>query len=591
MKVKALVIAPYEGLAIQIKAEAGKRNDIDVVCHTGDLYEGLNIAKRYMNDSFDIIISRGGTATLLKENGYPVIDVSISLYDLLRSIRQASGAKKKFAIVGFDLIMKNVKFLKDVLAADTTIETYTIQKAEDAENVMQHLSEIGIEIVVCDQVSAVTAGKYRLNYILINSGSESILAAINQAVEIGKERIKNRNLIMLHEKIVLSSPDTILLLKGNKILNEASVSPVLSRGFLTILKAKAENMRNDSSVFEYDDDGLLYSAKMSRFHIDEDVYVSVYIKKTRLPFSLEKTGIAIRNSKWAHEQYLNSFYGCTNANSNDVKTITNYSKRNYPVFIYGERGTGKGNLAQLLYYFSQSSAYPLFDIDMQIAGGKATEFIRKLYMEDPEKKAAFHLKNINKVNQEIIKEIIDLNEEFSLSKRAYIIATATLKKNEGLHESCIEYIERLQCLTLNTMNLRDHLEEISSIANLYIATLNRRNGTEMISIDEEGIKLLEEYDWPGNNDQLARVLKRLNATCSDQIIQASDIRKVIQEEKEMFKKNNGQDLLPEIADKTLKEIDEEIIKIVLAEEKGNKSNTAKRLGLSRATVWRALQDK
>ena len=113
MKVKALAVAPYEGLAIQLGKAAQLRDDIDVKCLTGDLEEGLLLARSEFDGSYDVVISRGGTADLLRENGFTVVDIPITLYDLLRAIRQASGARKRYAIVGFEPVTRNASFLQD----------------------------------------------------------------------------------------------------------------------------------------------------------------------------------------------------------------------------------------------------------------------------------------------------------------------------------------------------------------------------------------------------------------------------------------------------------------------------------------------
>ena len=274
-----------------------------------------------------------------------------------------------------------------------------------------------------------------------------------------------------------------------------------------------------------------------------------------------------------------------------IRLIEAYSKRDYPVFIYGERGTGKGNLAQLLYSISLFADSPLYDIDMQLAGDNAVTFIRRLYEDDPDKKATFHFKNINKADTAFIKQIIDLNEELALSARAHIIASATIGWQENLSASCIEYIERLQCLTLKTRSLREHRADIPSLVNLYISTLNRRNGTETISMEDDGMKLLEAFDWNGNNDQLARVLKRLNAQCTNSLISASEVRNELMKEEELVKATSEAGLGNLIGTRTLKEIENSIVHMVLAEEDGNRTRTAKRLGLSRATLWRMLQEE
>lgn len=588
-KVKVLAIAPYEGLAIQLTSQAKKRQDLELHCFTGDLEEGLRIARREMDGSYDVVISRGGTATLLAQNGMPVIDIPISIYDLLRSIRQADGARKRYAIVGFEPVTRNAVFLKDVLQSGTGLEVFTISRAEELPSVMKTLMEEGVENVICDQVSAMAASRCHLNYILINSGSESIASALDNAVLIGREKARLRESQDFMLKLLEASPALIVVYNGQQIISRDRRMEELSEGFKAVMKAKVLSMEPGTSCsIEYDDDTLVHSAHVIKFHDGHTVF---YIRKTKAPFRLENNGIVLRNTAWAHAQFMDSFYGCTNQGSKEVRLIEAYSKRDYPVFIYGERGTGKGNLAQLLYSISLFADSPLYDIDMQLAGENAVTFIRRLYEEDPDKKATFHFKNIDKADTAVIKQIIDLNEELALSARAHIIASATIGWQENLSASCIEYIERLQCLTLKTRSLREHRADIPSLVNLYISTLNRRNGTETISMEDDGMKLLEAFDWNGNNDQLARVLKRLNAQCTNSLISASEVRNELMKEEELVKATSEAGLGNLIGTRTLKEIENSIVHMVLAEEDGNRTRTAKRLGLSRATLWRMLQEE
>ena len=155
----------------------------------------------------------------------------------------------------------------------------------------------------------------------------------------------------------------------------------------------------------------------------------------------------------------------------------------------------------------------------------------------------------------------------------------------------MEYVERLQCLTLRTRCLDEHRQDIPSMANLYIASLNRRNGTETISIEDSGMELLERHSWPGNNDQLARTLKRLNAMCFDRIIKEEDVRELLRQEDELQRSATSRETpSPSPLEGTLRQMEEVIVRKVLDEEGGNRTRTAKRLGLSRATLWRMLQD-
>ena len=82
-----------------------ERNDIELTIDIGDLENGLNIAKSYDLDDFDVIISRGGTAKMLAANvSLPVVEVEISVYDILRTIKLAENYAQRFAIIGYPAI-------------------------------------------------------------------------------------------------------------------------------------------------------------------------------------------------------------------------------------------------------------------------------------------------------------------------------------------------------------------------------------------------------------------------------------------------------------------------------------------------------
>ena len=587
-KIKALGIAPYKGLAIQLKNEALKRDDIDIDVFTGDLEEGVGIARRRFNEEYDIIISRGGTASLLEENGFPVIDISISLYDILRSLRMADDARKKYAIIGFPTITKNAVFLQEVLPGGMDIEIITTNSIAESEEAMRRLKQEGVTNIVCDMTGARSAGRYKLNFILINSGVESISAAIDQAVKMGQQRIRYDESVNVYKSVIEQCPYPIILFNKNKIINNIEQMPPLPEGFIRSMQINADSIDiGETSCLDYDDYGSLYSAIEKKLPMDNDALTVYYITQTKFPFSLEENGISVRNSRRSAYEYERSFFAITNATAKEIEILESFIEQDYAVLIAGEPGTGKGPLLQYLYISSRHSHEPLYDIDCGIAGRKVPIFIRKLLSESPELKAVINLKNIDKLSPSTIDELIELNEEHHITARAYIIASATQEKNHALNASCLKFINRLQCLTLTTSPLREHPEDLPNIANLYINYLNRSQGSNVTTIEESAFEIMKAYDWPFNNDELARILKRLTISVTREVITAEDISRAIEEEKSLYSNKSSFDC----EGKTLKEIEKDIVKIVLEKEQGNRSITARKLGISRSTLWRILQEE
>ena len=101
-KTKILAVAPYEGMADILTDIAQSRDDIALTVQTGDLFTGRDIAMQLAHKNYDVIISRGGTAELIQSAvELPVIDISISVYDILLSIKLAESYNGKFVIAGF----------------------------------------------------------------------------------------------------------------------------------------------------------------------------------------------------------------------------------------------------------------------------------------------------------------------------------------------------------------------------------------------------------------------------------------------------------------------------------------------------------
>ena len=97
-----LGIAPYEGMQTAIERAAQAYPDIHLDVYTGDLKEGAAIVERMPQGVYDCIISRGGTAELIRQvTDLPVVEIQISVYDVLRAMKLAENYSRQYAIAGF----------------------------------------------------------------------------------------------------------------------------------------------------------------------------------------------------------------------------------------------------------------------------------------------------------------------------------------------------------------------------------------------------------------------------------------------------------------------------------------------------------
>ena len=83
-RMKVLGVAPYEGMQSLMYKVAEEFPDIELSVFLGDLAAGVAVVQERMQENYDIVISRGGTAGLLRQQiSIPVVEISFTVYDIL----------------------------------------------------------------------------------------------------------------------------------------------------------------------------------------------------------------------------------------------------------------------------------------------------------------------------------------------------------------------------------------------------------------------------------------------------------------------------------------------------------------------------
>lgn len=196
-RTRILGIAPYEGMNTAMKNAAQAYPNIQMDVYTGDLDEGVAIVQRMLPNTYDCIISRGGTATLIRQvTDLPVVEIHISVYDVLRTMKLAENYSSLYAIVGFPSVTEAAHTLCDLLGY--TLNILTVQCADEVPVTLERLKEEGYRMVVCDMVTHTVARRMGLDAFLITSGIESLHEAIDQALNVSLwfSRLRQENMFL-----------------------------------------------------------------------------------------------------------------------------------------------------------------------------------------------------------------------------------------------------------------------------------------------------------------------------------------------------------------------------------------------------------
>lgn len=234
---RILGIAPYEGMQAAMERAVENNPDIHLDVFIGDLEEGIAVAREHQSADYDCILSRGGTAQMIQQvTDIPVVEIPVSVYDVLRTIHLAENYVEQYAIVGFPNITETAHTLCDLLKNPASI--VTIHSAKEVRPVLSRLQAAGYRMIIGDMVTNTTARELGMNALLITSGVESLHGALAQAVSVSRSfrRLRQENLIL--SKVLGEETGSLLVLKEDGQVyypQNADPSPEL----LTILREKS----------------------------------------------------------------------------------------------------------------------------------------------------------------------------------------------------------------------------------------------------------------------------------------------------------------------------------------------------------------
>jgi DNA-binding NtrC family response regulator len=133
-------------------------------------------------------------------------------------------------------------------------------------------------------------------------------------------------------------------------------------------------------------------------------------------------------------------------------------------------------------------------------------------------------------------------------------------------------------------------ENIHQISILAINQLNEKYHQQILGIELAGVEALTAFPWPHNFDQLYSVLDRLVQQSKSDYLNTQLVQSVLTETQTAATPPVAQGtLLDLIAETDLATLNTRIAQEVLQNSNGNQSLTARKLGISRTTLWRMLK--
>ncbi|PLT29556.1 sigma-54-dependent Fis family transcriptional regulator [Peribacillus deserti] len=589
--IKALVIVPYKGLFEMMKEIQHEVEDMELDIELGNLYEGVAIAKAAENNGYHFIISRGGTASMIQEAvSIPVIDIQVSGYDVLRIITLVKGFSRKAAIVGFTNITQGAATICKLL--DLDIKTLTIAKDIEVTEKLSKLKEHGYEVVIGDVVTVQTAKQLGLEGVLITSGKEAIIDALEEARRSYSIFSRLQLDVSLFQSILDCSDQAIGVF--NREAKFVYGNECFHKEFLWM---KLENSADIKKLIQ--ETVLSHERQTKTVHFDHSFWnISACPKDDAAVLFFEKNisnqaipqdgGVHLKAIEFHASPSYIPISGKSVMIQNVIKQIEECGKNGAPVWICGEKGIGKELVAHSIYSKRKRMDEPFIVLHCDLL---SADQLKALMNEDFNQKHAdgvIYLKNIDKLTHDMQKELYLIVTDGNTKNLQWLVSSESnieeKVKNGTFNRDLYKELGQLQ---IYIPPLRERREDIEDLVHVFISELHPKYGNEVVGIRMDALEQIAKFNWPGNVEQLKNVIEQLFLQTNSYYIEKEDVESVLKRLEEQEHYNNPLSYID--ISGTLEEIEKQVITKVLEEEGLNQSKAAKRLGINRSTLWRKLK--
>ncbi|SIR30627.1 PAS domain S-box-containing protein [Bacillus cereus] len=192
------------------------------------------------------------------------------------------------------------------------------------------------------------------------------------------------------------------------------------------------------------------------------------------------------------------------------------------------------------------------------------------------------------------KEIVKVGGTKAIPINVRVIAATHVNLEKGILEGKFreDLYYRLNKIPIQIPSLRQRKGDIPAIADRLIQKINQDYGRNVEGLTDSAILYLQSYEWPGNVRELENILGRaiIFMNYNEIYIDVHHLPPLHTEEQTEVKQNN---LLPELEEKPLEhlvtEFEGHIIHESLERFDGNKTKTARALGISVRNLYYKLE--
>ena len=293
-----------------------------------------------------------------------------------------------------------------------------------------------------------------------------------------------------------------------------------------------------------------------------------------------------------------------------LNTVARIARTNASVLITGESGTGKELIAEAIHINSQRVKQPFVKVNLggisqslfesEMFGHKKGAFTDasadRIGRFEMANKGTIFLDEIGdldpscqvkllRVLQDQTFEVLGDSRPRKVDVRVVSATNADLRKMVSERTFREDLFYRINLITVKLPSLRERREDIPLLARHFADRQAEVNGLPRTDFSADALNFLSRLPYPGNIRELKNLVERTILVSGKPVLDAADFDAQYLRHDEPAKAAEGSSF----AGMTLDEIERQTILQALEQHKGNLSQVAVSLGISRAALYRRLE--
>ena len=287
--------------------------------------------------------------------------------------------------------------------------------------------------------------------------------------------------------------------------------------------------------------------------------------------------------------------------------LPNIAESNTTVLIVGESGTGKEIFARAIHNIGPRKDKPFVAVncgalpdtllESELFGYKAGAFTDAkkdkpgrfalaeggtIFLDEIGDISAALQVRLLRVLQERTYEPLGAVSSVKADVRIIAATNKNLEKQVKDEKFRDDLYYRVNVVKLSLPPLRDKKEDIPLLVDRFISRFNRLHNKNIGGVTDEVLAILLGYDYPGNIRELENIIEHCFVLCQDEIIEAKHLPTSVHP---ILKTDKIESSRPA----TIKQMEIILINQALRRNKGNKTVTAKELGIDKSTLFRKMK--